>query len=44
VLAPRCGAAGCEVERAPLRYRDRAGHERTGAVVDVLLRSALGPG
>jgi hypothetical protein len=27
----------CEVERASFRYRDAAGVERTGAVVDVHL-------
>jgi hypothetical protein len=34
----RCDARGnCEVERASFRYRDSAGVERTGAVVDVHL-------
>jgi hypothetical protein len=33
---PRCDARGnCEVERASFTYRDAAGMERTGAVVDV---------
>jgi hypothetical protein len=35
---PRCDARGnCEVERATFRWRDGAGVERTGAVVDVHL-------
>jgi hypothetical protein len=37
---PRCDARGnCEVERASFRYRDRAGVERTGAIVDIHLPS-----
>jgi len=35
---PRCDARGnCEVERATFRFRDAAGREHTGAVVDVHL-------
>jgi hypothetical protein len=35
---PRCDARGnCEVERAAFRFRDAAGVERTGAIVDVHL-------
>ncbi len=35
---PRCDARGnCEVERAAFRYRDAAGVERTGAIIDVHL-------
>jgi hypothetical protein len=38
VVDPRCDARGdCEVERAVFRYRDGAGVERTGAVIDVHL-------
>jgi hypothetical protein len=38
VVEPRCDARGnCEVERASFRYRDAAGVERTGAVIDVHL-------
>jgi hypothetical protein len=38
VVAPRCDRRGnCEVERASFRYRDAAGVERTGAVVDIHL-------
>lgn len=38
VIDPRCDLRGnCEVERASFRYRDAAGIERTGAVVDIHL-------
>ncbi|MDI3281846.1 calcium-binding protein [Polyangium sp. 15x6] len=38
VSVPRCDARGnCEVERAPFVYRDAAGVQRTGAVIDVRL-------
>jgi hypothetical protein len=38
VSDPRCdGRGNCEVERAPLVYRDAAGALRTGAIVDVHL-------
>lgn len=37
-IDPRCDARGnCEVERASFRYRDGAGAERVGAIVDVHL-------
>jgi hypothetical protein len=37
-VSPRCDVHGnCEVERASFRYRDAAGVERTGAVIDVHL-------
>jgi hypothetical protein len=37
---PRCDERGnCEVERAGFRYLDASGKERTGAVVDVHLRT-----
>jgi hypothetical protein len=38
VVDPRCdGRGNCEVERASFRFRDAAGVERTGAVIDVHL-------
>jgi hypothetical protein len=38
VIDPRCDQRdNCEVERASFRYRDAAGVERTGAVVDIHL-------
>jgi len=37
---PRCDERGnCEIERASFHYRDAAGLERTGAVIDVHLRA-----
>jgi hypothetical protein len=40
VSDPRCdGHGNCEVERAPITYRDASGLIRTGAVVDVHLRN-----
>nr|MCU0686405.1 hypothetical protein [Polyangiaceae bacterium] len=32
---PRCTGTACEIERASFRFRDAAGRERTGTVVDV---------
>ena len=34
---PRCVAGSCEHERAAFIYRDRAGNERRGSVIDVYL-------
>lgn len=34
---PRCVAGSCERERAPFVFRDRAGHERRGSLIDVYL-------
>jgi hypothetical protein len=40
VSVPRCDERGnCEVERASFRFRDEAGVERTGAVIDVHFRA-----
>ncbi len=36
-VAPRCDDGDCEVERATFTFRDAAGVERTGAVIDVHL-------
>jgi hypothetical protein len=42
VTDPRCDERGnCEVERAAFRFRDAAGVERTGAVIDVHLAAQL---